>query len=422
MGVPTLSFAQSPTPAAATGTSAIVFVATPKGPPPRRSVLGGSVAGRTSSEGRGGATAGFSTGRNSAAHGSSLGDGQAGLDGVDDETARGAVRRRSTALESGLTHLLECTDRRPTVLTKEAAAEWRESVEFQVALKRRLGTVQVSDSEFTFAAFLQFARDHIDASARRRSSGRCEPPPPRERPNLKTAVASLFVLVRGLLRKRLAAGLGSLLPFRRQALRESPRTGADSDIFRDLLISQCQSAEILEKRVKIAGRAGGIASCLARLQRAELRRSWTQWSQLFAPSSSATSSVSTAAPVVSSASGGSGRGVIGRTNSRQAGSLHTGPGGVRWPPQPATAGHGNTGGSDRSSPGTSGRPWGSGGPPTSLSTGGGGGRGRVSSGTGPRLQSGGGGGASACVATRKASPTRKHSHSPPPPPRIRCSP
>mmetsp|Transcript_92751 Transcript_92751/g.258350 ORF Transcript_92751/g.258350 Transcript_92751/m.258350 type:complete len:365 (-) Transcript_92751:8-1102(-) len=120
--VPVLMIARATAAAAAgaaPGGAAGTTPATPKGPPPRRSVLGGSVAGRTSTEGHGaGALPG--TGRCNS---------QTILESADDDGKRASCRK-GTLLETGLLALLERTEKRPVSMTKEAAAEWRGSVKF----------------------------------------------------------------------------------------------------------------------------------------------------------------------------------------------------------------------------------------------------------------------------------------------------
>jgi len=60
-------------------------------------------------------------------------------------------RRKIAPLERGIRSLLERFERRPPSPTKEQAAEWRDAVEFHVALSRMLGDAQSTGEEVTLS-------------------------------------------------------------------------------------------------------------------------------------------------------------------------------------------------------------------------------------------------------------------------------
>ncbi|CAE8736258.1 unnamed protein product [Polarella glacialis] len=189
---------------------------------------------------------------------------------------------RTSSLEAGLTWLLEHPDRRPAMPTKEMAAEWRDTVEFQVALARRLSFARQAKEELTFASLCIFAKDHFSSSRARRRRG-ISP-----RTTNRKAALCMKVALQGLLWRRVSEGFGVLrLACRIAAPRKftdpQPETGGcRSGLMRELLKSQCETAVVLEHRVKLAGRAGALAFCLDRLQRLALRSPWMLWRRLAA--------------------------------------------------------------------------------------------------------------------------------------------
>eukprot|EP00930_Biecheleria_cincta_P051252 TRINITY_DN36409_c0_g1_i1.p1 TRINITY_DN36409_c0_g1~~TRINITY_DN36409_c0_g1_i1.p1 ORF type:complete len:512 (-),score=94.70 TRINITY_DN36409_c0_g1_i1:31-1542(-) len=195
------------------------------------------------------------------------------------------------SLEAGLTALLRRTEPRPAEPTKEMLAEWRECVEFQVTLSRWLGGAAKEHGEkLAFSDFHRFVRDQVNVASarRRRSAAAASPRPgaasPRQPDKLAARTAAVQVIgavCHSSSSRRLAEAFGTLR--RRPGLRscKGPRKDLDepNTIMRELLKSQCQTAVVLETRVKLAGRAGGLAFCLARLQRVALRSAWVELSR-----------------------------------------------------------------------------------------------------------------------------------------------
>lgn len=274
----------------------------PKGPPPRRSVL----AGRPPSEqapGSSGPPMGASGSTSTAASSfapaprrscaplpsQALAQRGPGEVAPGSGTARGSrpSRRKASVLECALAGVLQRPDRRPSGLTKEEAAEWRDAMEFHTALRRRLleqppeGEEELR--EFTFADFYELAHNLVRTTARRSSTRGLSP---RLRSANQTRGAEVLrIVLHHLERKRKAEALGAWLAAQRRVRSPPPVPlggGEAFDLFAELLRSQCQTAVVLERRVQSAGRRGAIAGaqCLERLIRAALKGGWARWSQL----------------------------------------------------------------------------------------------------------------------------------------------
>ncbi|CAJ1423603.1 unnamed protein product [Effrenium voratum] len=175
--------------------------------------------------------------------------------------------------ERGLSGLLAKSEARPTQPTKETVAEWREVIEFQVSLARWMKSVSKEDLDL--AKFHTFAKCHFGKlSARRRSSAS---PRKQGRQLREKAALVLKSRLQGMLARRLSE---SFCTWRSQQVSFKPsRNVGDvqrSSILKELLKSQCQTAVMLETRVRLSHRAGGLAFCLAKLQRKTLRTAWVQ--------------------------------------------------------------------------------------------------------------------------------------------------
>jgi len=288
--------------------------AAPTGPPPRRSVLAGQQApgprGRGKAGGRG--TGGYPGGGRSS--GSSISSAAA------EEPAESSSSRAS-ALECGLEALLHRYERRPASPTKEMAAEWRDAMEFQLALRKRLNAARSQNEFFNFAAFDEFVRGHFSSLSARRRASKCASSRMNSIP--VRGLTILQVVLHRLCRKRLVEGMSAWLTARR---RDTRRKGDRErfDIFSQLLKAQCQTAVLLEHRAKIASRAGGLAFCLARLLRAALRGPWVHWCRL-ASEAPANNTPLASPPPMSSPGTGKGQGGAFRTprnaNARPTGAL-----------------------------------------------------------------------------------------------------
>eukprot|EP00928_Gymnodinium_smaydae_P046746 TRINITY_DN31164_c0_g1_i1.p1 TRINITY_DN31164_c0_g1~~TRINITY_DN31164_c0_g1_i1.p1 ORF type:complete len:591 (-),score=120.43 TRINITY_DN31164_c0_g1_i1:260-2002(-) len=203
-----------------------------------------------------------------------------------------AWRAGSSPLERCLAASLERFDRRPASPTKAQAAEWREAVEFHVALTRWLRDAQDASAEITVTEFHSFVRAHIGAMFRR--TARSASPSPRLRESQYNRGAQVLACVlRGLISKRLEAGINAFLAARRAAARygsrgvrrpaplDTTRPGAggppqpgDFDIFRELFRAQCQAAVVLESRARLSCTVAGLAFHMERLIRRGLRIGW----------------------------------------------------------------------------------------------------------------------------------------------------
>eukprot|EP00929_Paragymnodinium_shiwhaense_P023336 TRINITY_DN14632_c0_g1_i2.p1 TRINITY_DN14632_c0_g1~~TRINITY_DN14632_c0_g1_i2.p1 ORF type:complete len:588 (+),score=114.46 TRINITY_DN14632_c0_g1_i2:138-1901(+) len=188
-------------------------------------------------------------------------------------------RTRGTGLEKALVSILDRYDRRPASPNKRQAAEWRDYVDFHVALKRKLEDMQ--SKEFTLTEFHNFARAHF-STVRRRNTPRSVSPRVRSRVYAKGAQAMTAVLS-GLLVKKKESGWGAFLAAHRRGRREKETKmiaifGGEFNLFAELIKSQCQSAVLLEKRGKVAHGLGRFAMFIMRLVRGRLREAWVNWS------------------------------------------------------------------------------------------------------------------------------------------------
>lgn len=184
--------------------------------------------------------------------------------------------RSHTPFEAALVSLMDRFEKRPPVHRSQAHV-WRDAVEFQCELRRRLADAL----PLTFPDFHSFAKEHLSLTARRR---RNRSPSPRMRTAIYGRwVPTLMPVLRKIVIKRFECGFQALLNKRRASRQGGlfpPRAAADEGnptILQRLLKEQCQTAVTLEKNVKISSRAGGLAFCLARLLRAALRGACSVW-------------------------------------------------------------------------------------------------------------------------------------------------
>lgn len=181
------------------------------------------------------------------------------------------VQRPSLVFERGLLTLLGKSEARPTVATKESVAEWREVIEFQVSLSRWMKSVQGKE-ELDLNKLHSFAKGHFGKLSARRKSNLT--PRRANRHLLEKAAVVLKTRLRDLVLRRLSSSMAALRSFSlREAAQQTPgpTMGGGPSIFKELLKSQCQCAVMLETRVRLSHRAGGLAFCLAKLQRKTLR-------------------------------------------------------------------------------------------------------------------------------------------------------
>jgi len=252
--------------------------ASPKGPPPRRSVLGG----RSPHEAMEHASPGQPLLRTSGASGGGRGVGSRQSVGTDcnwSDVSPGGVHRVASALECGLIKLLQNSDRRPPTLTKAEAADWRDAMEFKTELRRHILDQQPVEKEFTFEDFHTFSVEYASSASARRASISPRGVSPRQRAAARSGAMVMRIVLESLHRRRLAEGLGAWLEAWRRVPRSSPASSG-FDILRSLLASQCKIAVSLEHRLKIAGRAGGLADFLMRLVRRQLRDPLIHWRRL----------------------------------------------------------------------------------------------------------------------------------------------
>lgn len=170
---------------------------------------------------------------------------------------------RPVSFQQGLAALLDKGEPWPSQATKETAAEWREIIAFQVSMSRWLAEKK---EEVDLTKFHHFAKTYFSKDSRQRSGSS---PRRRERRRGRAALA-LKAVLQNMISKRLAEGFN--------AWRKSSSVCVEraSGIMKELLKSQVQCAVRLESRVRLANRAGGIAFCLAKLQRKALRGAWRQ--------------------------------------------------------------------------------------------------------------------------------------------------
>mmetsp|Transcript_48926 Transcript_48926/g.124546 ORF Transcript_48926/g.124546 Transcript_48926/m.124546 type:complete len:544 (-) Transcript_48926:90-1721(-) len=191
-------------------------------------------------------------------------------------------RRMPAPFEIGLVQLLHNMDKHPGSSTKEGHAEWLDANHFNVALNKHLGVAQAAGESLTLQFFYRFACEYFSAPQRRKPQQIAASPAQRDHFNGQ-AVRVLGAVLQGLFRRRKAMGFGAWFA----SWKASRCCGMDGlsesgevEIWRALLRSQCETAVDLEARVTLAKRAGGLALCVASLQRARLRGSWVQWCQL----------------------------------------------------------------------------------------------------------------------------------------------
>lgn len=183
---------------------------------------------------------------------------------------------RHSLFELGLIQLVERMEGHPGSPTKEGANQYRLSVQFNVTLKRSLEAAQANNEAYTMQSFYGVARQHFAAVFERRRTRQDV-----GRSSFKVRI--LFAALQGVLRRRKANALSSWLSYSQAVGPSASIAGSDGDepdIFTALLVSQCETAVALEERVRLANRAGGLALCMAGLQRSRLRSSWTNWCQM----------------------------------------------------------------------------------------------------------------------------------------------
>mmetsp|Transcript_51238 Transcript_51238/g.120090 ORF Transcript_51238/g.120090 Transcript_51238/m.120090 type:complete len:582 (-) Transcript_51238:19-1764(-) len=199
--------------------------------------------------------------------------------------------RQLSELEQGLVTMLQRPSTRPAELTKALAAEWRETIEFEVALRHCLSAkARTSMRPLLFADFFDFCTRHVRSAARRVSRGASPKPAVKTAlATYSTGVRALFAVLNSLLQKQRAAGFSALVRSRRMTTtRNIDATGAEShdfDIMRELYGSQAAAQVELEHRLALTGQAGGLAWCLSRLHRGRaLREPFFTWQRAVARS------------------------------------------------------------------------------------------------------------------------------------------
>merc|ERR1711971_16637 len=202
-------------------------------------------------------------------------------DGACSSSHRGLRRHDVYAPEIfqlGLIELLSRVDNHPGSPTKQGAAEWRDMIAFNVALKRAVAEANGKGETFDLPSFRKIASEHFSTSQRRKHQKNAPSVPPERVYWAKHSV--IANLLQDITRRRVAEGLSTWLVASRVSRRKLDGEGV---ILRELLKSQCETALALENRVKLASRAGGLASCIARLQRSRLRSFCVEWRQKASP-------------------------------------------------------------------------------------------------------------------------------------------
>lgn len=209
-----------------------------------------------------------------------------------------------SVLERRLTWLLGRSNARCPSPNKRQAAEWRDALEFQAALKRALEEMRRSGEEVTVARFHAFARAHI-GDVRRRTRERSASPRLRG-PQLPRGARTLASVLRDVYGRRLGAGFAAFAALRRARgasgrrrggmARPPPSAPLDFDLFAELLRAQCTTAVLLEHNMKLALRAGGLASGLCSVARRPLREAFVQLAALPATKVTSASSLTRASP------------------------------------------------------------------------------------------------------------------------------
>jgi len=174
----------------------------------------------------------------------------------------------------GLLELLSRVDNHPGSPTKQGAAEWRDMVAFNVALKRAVAEANGKGEAFDLPSFRRLASDHYSANPRRKHQKSVPTVPPERVYWAKHLV--MANLLQDITRSSVAESFSTWL---RESRASRAKLDGEGVIMRELLKSQCETALALENRVKLASRAGGLASCIARLQRSRLRSFCVQWRQ-----------------------------------------------------------------------------------------------------------------------------------------------
>lgn len=180
---------------------------------------------------------------------------------------------------AGLTNLLGRMDRHPGSPTKDGAAEYRDSVQLNVALKRRVDAARADNEPIDLELVYRVASEHFanNSNATRRKSRAVQKIDP-ERLKLR-AVKTIFALLLVCIRRRRAHAISAWLTYC-QTCSAVPEEGY---ILQELLCSQSRTAVLLEKRVKLSSRAGGLALSVAGLQRSRLRSFWVHWRRNLPP-------------------------------------------------------------------------------------------------------------------------------------------
>lgn len=195
------------------------------------------------------------------------------------EWATDGSARGHSLFEATLVSFMDRFEKRPPIHRAQAHM-WRDAVEFQCELRRRLAEAPV----LSFADFHRCAREHLSITVGRRRKGS---PSPR----MRTAIyvrwgPTLLPILRKIVSRRLACGWQVLLNGRRGCRRSglvSSSACAGSShptILQRLLADQCRTAVILEKNVNFSSRAGSLAFCLARMFRAALRGACSLWQHM----------------------------------------------------------------------------------------------------------------------------------------------
>lgn len=194
---------------------------------------------------------------------------------------RSPSQRKASELETGLAMLLRRPDKRKGGLRKEEAAEWRDSMEFSSALRRRLleqpAAGEENTKEFTFADFHALCLSLVKTTSRRSSTRGCSPRLQSKCYN--TAAQALFISLHSIQRRQKSDCLNTW----RRSWRAAKQRECGFDLFGQMLKMQCETAKLLEQRATYASRAGGLAQCLERLVRTSMKGVWGQWSKISPP-------------------------------------------------------------------------------------------------------------------------------------------
>mmetsp|Transcript_26362 Transcript_26362/g.48144 ORF Transcript_26362/g.48144 Transcript_26362/m.48144 type:complete len:584 (+) Transcript_26362:82-1833(+) len=245
--------------------------------------------------------------------------------------------RQLSELEQGLVTILQRPSTRPAELTKALAAEWRETIEFEVALRHWLSAkAKTSMRPLLFADFFDFCTRHVRSAARRVSRGASPKPAVKTAmATYSTGVPALWAVLNSLLQKQRAVAFSALLRNRHGTARPTDAAAPheyEFDIMRELYGSQAAAQVELEHRLALTGRAGGLAWCLSRLHRGRsLREPFITWQRVVARSSEQEPEFQARERLRSSArsSPAAGAGTIAGTRPRGASNSTSTPGGDR---------------------------------------------------------------------------------------------